>query len=73
MKFEGVGLLEVSVEGFRDEGETGCLTAVFSFGIIRPEESAGRGGLRLAPSYMEQEGRLVANRRRMKRLVGWWY
>ena len=37
VKFEVLGLTEMSVEGFQDEGDTGCLPAFLSLGFIRSE------------------------------------
>ena len=34
---EELGLMEESVEGFQDEGVTGCFAVFLSLGIIRPE------------------------------------
>ena len=36
MQSDGVGLTDVSVEGFQEDGDTGCLAAFF-IGIIRSE------------------------------------
>ena len=44
-------MTEASVEGFHEEGATGCLAAFSSLGIIRSELQA-REVLRLAPRYV---------------------